>query len=1012
MESRLTSQTGPVSPHRPAGSLRGLHPATAVTAPTRRATLPVGSPKSRVRSDAPWLHAAQSTQSPLGRFGRLRTVFLLLWIFAATAAAESDYLRSVKPVLQHHCYACHGALKQAGGLRLDTAAALLRGGDSGPAARPGNPAGSLLLERVQSADTEEHMPPKHEGESLSGQQVALLRGWIASGAAAPPDEKPEPDPRDHWAFRPRVRPAPPVTADPNWVRTPVDAFVSAQHGRAGLVPAPPAPRALLLRRLFIDLIGVPPGPAEARLAMDAPEDTWYGDTVERLLADPRHGERWGRHWMDIWRYSDWWGLGAQLRNSQKHIWHWRDWIIEALNADTPYDEMVRLMLAADEIAPEDPNKLRATGFLARNWFLFNRNTWMEETVEHVGKAFLGLTFNCAKCHDHKYDPVTQTDFYRMRAFFEPYHVRMDVAPGEVDLEKNGVPRVFDGLPAVPTYRFVRGEESNPDKSVALRPGVPALLSFSEFKVRPVPLPPSASQPERQPWVLEAHGKAGQAALQAAAEALQKAAERCEERLAGTDRDTPETAVAAAEFSAAGLALAFREREAESIERRAAAMRARWAAAPEEPQLRQKAVVAERSADAARQRQAVAEAQVRLLKAAAEKREAVQKEVKAAQAALEKAVTLAVAPVADTDSYTVLYGAKWTPTRFLSSGKDDPEVPFPTESTGRRLALAQWLTDPRNPLVARVAANHIWTRHMGVPLVPNVFEFGRKGGAPSHPELLDWLASELVEGGWSMKRLHRVILHSATYRMSSSQAGMDGNLRIDPDNAHWWRRSPIRLEAEVVRDSILALSGELDGTRGGPPVPAAQQTTSKRRSLYFYHSNNERNLFLTTFDQAAVKECYRREQSIVPQQALALSNSSLVLDAAARIAGLLTGGAARDPGGQGSKVESVSGATGGSGVGGAHGGGGGTRGTGAGEGAGGGEAAGIDLGAAGDVGFVRAAYVQVLGVEPREAELAACLRALAAWRSGAEVAGPAVVAQFARANLVWALLNHNDFVTLR
>jgi hypothetical protein len=249
-------------------------------------------------------------------------------------------------------------------------------------------------------------------------------------------------------------------------------------------------------------------------------------------------------------------------------------------------------------------------------------------------------------------------------------------------------------------------------------------------------------------------------------------------------------------------------------------------------------------------------------------------------------------------------------------------------------------------------------------------------------------------------------------MSSSQAGMDGNLRIDPDNAHWWRRSPIRLEAEVVRDSILALSGELDGTRGGPPVPAAQQTTSKRRSLYFYHSNNERNLFLTTFDQAAVKECYRREQSIVPQQALALSNSSLVLDAAARIAGLLIGGAARDPGGQGSKVESVSGATGGSGGGGAHGGGGGTRGTGAGEGAGGGEAAGIDLGAAGDVGFVRAAYVQVLGVEPREAELAACLRALAAWRSGAEVAGPAVVAQFARANLVWALLNHNDFVTLR
>jgi hypothetical protein len=936
----------------------------------------------------------------------LTTVFLLLWILAAPAAAEGDYLRTVKPMLQHHCYACHGALKQSGGLRLDTAAALLRGGDSGPAARPGDPAGSLLLGRVQSADPEEHMPPKHEGESLSGPQVALLRGWIVAGAAAPADEHPEPDPREHWAFRPRVRPAPPAASDPGWVRTPVDAFVSAQHQRAGLAPAPAAPRALLLRRLFMDLVGVPPGPAEARLALDAPEDVWYGQTVERLLADPRHGERWGRHWMDIWRYSDWWGLGAQLRNSQKHIWHWRDWIIEALNADTPYDEMVRLMLAADEIAPEDPNSLRATGFLARNWFLFNRNTWMEETVEHVGKAFLGLTLNCAKCHDHKYDPVTQADFYRMRAFFEPYHVRMDVAPGEVDLEKDGVPRVYDGLPSVPTYRFVRGEESNPDRSIALRPGVPALLAFSELKVRPVPLPPRASQPERQPWVLEAHSLAGRAALLSATEALQRAVERSEALLGGPDPDAPQAAVAAAELSTAGLALAFREAEAGSIDRRAAAMRARWAAAPEEAQLRREAVVAERLAGVARQRQAVAEAQVRLLKAAADKREAVQKEIKTAQDALEKAVKLAAAPVAVADSYTVLYGAKWTPTRFLSSGKDDPEVPFPTESTGRRLALAGWLTDPRNPLVARVAANHIWTRHMGVPLVPNVFEFGRKGAAPSHPELLDWLASELVEGGWSMKRLHRVIVHSATYRMSSSQAGLDANLRMDPDNVHLWRRSPIRLESEVVRDSILALAGELDGTRGGPPVPAAQQPTSKRRSLYFYHSNNERNLFLTTFDQAAVKECYRREQSIVPQQALALSNSSLVWDAAARIADLLARGRASGPDGRHPGGADAAGGEGGSegvrvagrpGVAGA---------------TGGGAFAGGNPGAAADAEFVRAAYVHVLGEDPREAELAACLHALAAWRSGAGVAGPSAVAQFARANLVWALLNHNDFVTLR
>ena len=257
----------------------------------------------------------------------------------------------------------------------------------------------------------------------------------------------------------------------------------------------------------------------------------------------------------------------------------------------------------------------------------------------------------------------------------------------------------------------------------------------------------------------------------------------------------------------------------------------------------------------------------MFKAAADKREALQKELKTAQDALEKASKLAAAPVGPQDVYTVLYGAKWTPTRFLSSGKDDPEVGFPSESTGRRRALAEWLTDPRNPLVARVAANHLWTRHLGVSLVPNVFEFGRKGGAPSHPELLEWLASELVDSGWSMKHLHRLIVNSATYRMSSSLAGAAENLTKDPDNLHLWRRSAIRLESEVVRDSILALAGELDWTRGGPPVAAAQQATSKRRSLYFYHSNNERNLFLTTFDQAAVKECYRREESIVPHTTL-------------------------------------------------------------------------------------------------------------------------------------------------
>jgi hypothetical protein len=219
--------------------------------------------------------------------------------------------------------------------------------------------------------------------------------------------------------------------------------------------------------------------------------------------------------MDLWRYSDWWGLGDQLRNSQKHIWHWRDWIIESLNADMPYDEMVRLMLAADELYPNDLDKLRATGFLARNWFLFNRNQWLEETVEHVSKSFLGLTINCAKCHDHKYDPIRQVDFYRMRAFFEPYHVRLDVTPGEPDLAKDGLPRIFDGQLDTPTYRFVRGQESQPDKSAVIAPGVPALLAFKDLNIQPVSLPLEAYQPERRAWVIETHLAAARKRVDAA-----------------------------------------------------------------------------------------------------------------------------------------------------------------------------------------------------------------------------------------------------------------------------------------------------------------------------------------------------------------------------------------------------------------------------------------------------------------------------------------------------------------
>src|SRR5262249_2626171 len=227
---------------------------------------------------------------------------------------------------------------------------------------------------------------------------------------------------------------------------------------------------------------------------------------------PQYGERWGRHFLDIWRYSDWWGLGAELRNSQRHIWHWRDWVVESLNADLGYDEMIRQMLAADELYPTDPQKLRATGFLARPYFLFNRTTCLDEVIEHTGRGFLGLTCNCAKCHDHKYDPIKQADYYAFRAIFEPYQLRTDLLPGEGDTTKDGIPRAFDCNLDAKTFLHIRGDERNPDPNREIVPGLPAFLAPNGLKIEPVKLPLLAYQPGMRSEIIATYRKQADAKL--------------------------------------------------------------------------------------------------------------------------------------------------------------------------------------------------------------------------------------------------------------------------------------------------------------------------------------------------------------------------------------------------------------------------------------------------------------------------------------------------------------------
>lgn len=746
----------------------------------------------------------------------------------SSAALAVDYEKEIKPLLKERCYTCHGALKQKAGLRLDTATAMRQGGDGGDVLAKDH---SLLIKRVTTTDKDDRMPPEGEGSMLTPEQVAKLQAWIAAGAPAPAQEKPEADARAHWAYQ-----------TPHSSGHSMDALLAARLAAKGLKPQLEAAPELWLRRAYLDLIGLPPTPTQINSFLQDTSAPARLRVVDQLLATPQYGERWARHFMDIWRYCDWYGLGAQLRYSQKHIWHWRDWIVESLNADKGYDQMIVQMLAADEAAPENRGNLRATGFLARSYFLFNRTTWLDETIEHTCRAFLGLTMQCVKCHDHKYDPIEQADYYRMRAIFEPLHVRLDPWQGEIDFEKNGLPRVFDLHLDQPTYRHVRGDEKNADKSRQMLPGVPRVLEFTSIAPKSIQLPPSSSRPVLLPFVLKDHLDAADQQLAQAQQARDSSAVKLASlRLAMIQ------AVYAADLAKGDKA----------IVQAAALAEARYLAAKAEDDLA-KAEAAPQAKDA-------------------------EKKIKAAQEALEKAQKKVAAPG---DTYTSLPASLKAQEGPQENGNAKVQT-YPETSTGRRLALARWIADKRNPLTARVLVNHVWTRHFGTPLVADVGDFGRRSVAPLHQDVLDSLTTGFMDNGWSMKWLHRTLVLSDLYRRSSSNAGADAQtIAADPDNHFLWRMNPRRMESQLVRDSLLHLSGRLDLTLGGPSLDPAKVETSPRRSLYFIQNADVEHRFLAVFDNANVLECYRRNESVVPQQALALTNSQLSRDCAVALASTL------------------------------------------------------------------------------------------------------------------------------
>jgi hypothetical protein len=625
--------------------------------------------------------------------------------------------------------------------------------------------------------------------------------------------------KSHWAWKPPVRPAVPRVRDAGWVRNPIDAFILAKLEAAGPAPAPPASREQLLRRVTFDLTGLPPEPAEIDAFLADHSLDAYAKVVDRLLASPHYGERWGRHWLDLARYAE--SNGYEHDEVRPGAWRYRDYVIRSFNADKLYDRFVREQLAGDELSPDDPDALIATGFnllgpdmtdaadMARR-----RQNTLDDMTDTTGLVFLGLTIGCARCHDHKFEPVPQSDYYRLQAFFAPavFKPAQPIASREDRAAHEKVQKAYLAL-VRPTLDTLGALEAPYRKKLYA-----ARFARLSDEARVAHGTPEAQRTPRQREVVA---------------------------------QTARLLVVSPQQVLASLSAADKARHQE-LQRDLKKFDAhKPAALPSAPALQES-------------------------KAAPKTFVLRRGELKHPGAE--------VAP-------------GW-PVILLPGHRPAPAPVKPlAASTGRRSVLAQWLTDPRNPLTARVLVNRLWQHHFGRGIVPTASDFGLRGQPPTHPELLDWLATEFVRQGWSIKQMHRLMLLSSTYQQSTRPSA-EARQR-DPDNQLFSRMNRLRLEGEAVRDALLSASGRLDRRLGGPsvfpPLPAGADgikgwTVSPdprdhgRRSVYVFARRNLRFAFLEAFDLPDSNlSCPKRERSTTATQALTLLNSAEVSAAAKALA---------------------------------------------------------------------------------------------------------------------------------
>ncbi len=818
----------------------------------------------------------------------------------------------IRPILAEHCISCHGRSEQSGGLRLDSQQALLAGGTSGPAVAA-NPADSLILKAI-GRQGDLAMPPD---EPLTKQQAAAMKKWGAMGFPWPKrivrlDTTAAENARHHWAFQPVGDPAIPAATPNALVRNPIDAFIHSRLATAGLVASPEADRRTLIRRLSYTLRGLPPTMAEVnRFAADASQDA-YSALVEKYLASRQYGEHWARHWLDVARYSDTKGyVYAREERFWVHAWRYRDWVIEALNADMPYNRFLLLQLAADQVADKRHEDLAAMGFLTigRRFLGVNRDI-MDDRIDVVTRGMLGLTVSCARCHDHKYDPIPAADYYSLYGVFNSCAeemVRLDQATRdeafEQELEKRTAAleeklaasreessararsRVRDYLHAqTELHKYPpNGFDQVFQKSDLLPAFVRRWESYLRNAAR-------LDDPVFVPWHRFAELPTDEFATQAAtvcAEIQQASPAEINPRVAAVFQQPPQTFIEVIDRYGELLTQITAEWTKQQAESGSGQF-----SEPAAEQLRQ--VMFGPTSPCQVPAEGIVHTETffdsgtctALWKLQGEvDRWLIRQEQPPGHALILKDRPLPAEPRIFRRG-NILDQGKDVPRQFLEVLSPSERQPF--QHGSGRLELAQHIIDPANPLTARVLVNRVWAHHFGTGLVTTPSDFGLRAERPSHPELLDWLTSRFLAEGWSLKHLHRLIVQSATYRQSTlgptNVEDLRRALQVDEDNRLLWRMNSRRLNFEQFRDSMLAATGELDLQTGGKPKDLFQDATNLRRTIYGLVDRQFLPAILRMFDFANPDlHVAERSQTTVPQQALFFMNHPLVLARAKQLA---------------------------------------------------------------------------------------------------------------------------------